>query len=491
MNREVKLNSIQGGPFTTSQNRISFSVPSDGVYDLSESYVNLNCEISVVENETASGIGVYPMSLSFASAKGGGALPNVWNPALVKNCSIKSERQGSIENIRRIDQISNVLQLYNNSVLELRGKSVDAMTTLAGNFNINLYSLFRDINKVGVVKSKANNVAPIKIKLEDLFDFAHQAVELDTTKTGQVMIDLELQISKIGSAMPEDMKSAQWGAGITTGWANVTAQGDANEIVTTWTATNLNQSPLYVGQKLKVSATGTGGAGNVVDKEAVISSIEWVSSGADKGKLKVQFEAKWGDVGVGETFTGITVATEVPASSSISLNFGELVLKRLAKTSSDFDTIEYSTFTTEQDNGNGLTTFQKQYQVEGDSDAVVVVFPDTEDDSQSISDVEQFRLRLNNDDLTDRDVQVQSPLYYDRINMSMTQMGLRLKRLNQQNGTANFKELDIALQGEFIQSVIMNPLVQTPSEKLLQVNTQGGAVNAITLFKHLPRVFSY
>jgi small nuclear ribonucleoprotein (snRNP)-like protein len=77
----------------------------------------------------------------------------------------------------------------------------------------------------------------------------------------------------------------------------------------------------------------------------------------------------------------------------------------------------------------------------------------------------------------------------------MTQMNLKLKNLSENRGTVKEMDLFTNLQdSEVQQQAIMSPLVQTPNEKLLQVNINtdpSNGVNKITLFKHRPRVFKY
>ena len=52
--------------------------------------------------------------------------------------------------------------------------------------------------------------------------------------------------------------------------------------------------------------------------------------------------------------------------------------------------------------------------------------PDNNDDLNSTKqNLYTFQLRLNNDDLTDREVSVYSGLYNDRLNMTLVNMGKR------------------------------------------------------------------
>ncbi len=488
MNKEIKLNSVQGGAFTSSQNRISFEIPNDAVYDLSESHINLNFRIDAEENETGSGVGIYCVGVNWDNNSNA----NPPNSALVKNCSIRSARNGNIENIRRSDLISTTIRQFNKTVLQIVGDNYKSFSQQPSNINEQNATIYQNINKVGQLKSEQNTIPPVKIPLSDLFDFCNQAVEIDTTRTGVMTIECELNVDKLITSEP--FREGEWLPEWTEEkWASVTVEGEANSITTTFEVDNLNQSPLWVGKKIKVSATGAGGASPVVAVPAVISSIVWNTNGT----MTVEFENKWGDVGTGESFTNIKIEEETLKSSDLSVDFGELVLKKLAKEKSDFSVIEYSTFSTEQGNGNALEDFQRQYQIEAEADAVVIgFFDETLDGINSLQELDNYRLRLNNIDLTDRDVSIPSPLYFDRLNMAMSQMKIQMRNttlcpssLQEKNLVGTF-DID-----ESATIIIASPLNQTTQEKLLQVNikaTQGnGGINNITLFKHLPRRFEY
>ena len=487
MNKEIKLNSVEGGPFTASQNRITFEIPSDGVYDLNSSYINLNCQISVTEASTVGGVGIYPMDLEFNQTVGT-SKAQYPNASVVKNCYIRSARYGMIENIRRNDQLQNILYILNKSENEKDSRSYDAASQIAGPFNVSQYGIYRDLNKLGNIKSKQNDIAPVKIPLRDLFDFCYQGIEVDTSKSGTITVQCELNGDLLQPI--QRMKSNLWSEGIKHAFGDLTTAGGANRIVTTNKVTNLNQSPYYTGQKLNLTATGGGGAGDV-DTNVVVEAVFWNTDGT----ISLDFEQNWGTIGAGESYSAIQVETVNVASSSVSINFGELVLLKLAKDKSDFQQIQYSTYSTEETNGNGLTNYQNQFQIEADSDAVIIAFPNDNGDILSKNvNLNDYRLRLDNVDLTDRNVNFDSPLHYDRLNMSMTQLGMRLKSLaeNSRSSTAN-TYLESVRIGDTKNNLIMSPVEQKIQEKLLQVNIDAGGtgVKKITLFKHLPRVFSY
>jgi len=217
----------------------------------------------------------------------------------------------------------------------------------------------------------------------------------------------------------------------------------------------------------------------------------------DDGTFTVSFENDWATLGTNATYTDISIGSVAPISS-VSINFGELVLTRLPLTESSFDQIEYSTFSTEEVTlGSAQQNLQRQFQVEGSADACIIIFPyDTAGGSilSKNDDLNSYRLRLDNVDLTDRDVEVNAPLHYDRLNLGMTQMKMRLKNLTAHvPGAWAGNYLTSQHTPELKQVAIMTPLEQKPREKYLQVNlaSNSASLDALTIFKHIPRVFSY
>ena len=490
MDKIIKLNSIEGGPFTTSQNRMTFEIPGNGVYDLSESYINLNFRVTATENDPATGTGVYPVDIRWDAVDNTAAPADLETPAfhnvsLIKNARISTANQGQVENIRRVDQLKALLAPYTTSVEEELSRSYHAASQAVQPRNgaANRWTLYQEINKVGSVPSRVNENARVMIPLRDVFDFCFQADEFDGSRAGTTTIHCELNIDKLNAVYSvEDFSNLS-------DFEDITTDGDKTEFTTKAKFSNLEQSHYFVGQKISINGTINAAPSN---NPRVISSIVWNDTGADEGKLTITVSAPIA-VPAGQTFTGISGVKVDPAAVAFELNFGEVIVTQKAMAKSNADDIEYSTFSTEQGNGNGLTSFQRQYQVEPESDAVLISFPAGDDklvSSKDTTNVTDFRLRLDNEDLTDRNVTVEAPLYYDRINMTLVQMARRLKRLTESAGNTT-AGAGMGGVDEIPVLSIMSPLVQKPREKLLQVNTEGAAINEIVLFKHLPRVFSY
>ncbi len=183
-----------------------------------------------------------------------------------------------------------------------------------------------------------------------------------------------------------------------------------------------------------------------------------------------------------------------PTAVSVSLDGAELVMRH--KASKDgIDKVTYHTYSTEETNGNGLTSFQNLYTVEPEANNVLIMFPDGADGLVSKNDdIASWRLRLNNEDLTDRPIVRKSPLAYDRLAMTLNSMGAGLGNLVQNTGKTNAQTWTGTYTDTKFDSVIVaNPLFQTTQQKLLQVNIEAGGngVQKLVLFKQLPRVFEY
>jgi len=488
MDKYIKYNSTQGGPFTNSQNLCDFQIPSDGVYNLRDSYITLNVKVDVEEAETASGLGVYVSNLLWASS--GTDHPKFQNVTLVKNCSMSCARRGAIENIRRVDVLKmNLATLAKNQRTRF-DESYLAANQLIDPINGAQFGIAQDITKLGSTKSRNLDIVPVQIKLSDLFEFCNTP-EFDTEKAGATRIHLELNVDKIFPVQ----------ANLRSSWPNadfkfmndVTATSDAQEVrrlVVTQKVPDLNVSPFYVGQKLTVSGDNNGSA--ITPAPAVVSSIALAADGT----MTLTFENAITTLATtGDVFNNVEVDVTAWSSASVEFSFAEIALKKVMSPMG-MDEISYSTYSTDESNGNGLLSYQRQFQVEPEAVNVLAMFPSAFDDLVSENnDINSFRFRINNHDATDRDVSKNSPLYYDRLGMTLGNMGMRLRGLAQNAGAPNeTTDWDSVYTKAGLNIIVMaNPLPQTMNEKNLQVNIAagGGGVKKIILYKELPRVFTY
>jgi len=500
MDKFLKINSVQGGDFTSSQNLVDFVIPSSmGVVNLKDSYLNLNTKINVTETDTTGGEGIYSVGLRWKmDGAGPHTYPKFVNAALVKNCHVRSDQRGQIENLRRCDQYRQLVSTYDRSERETACNSYIDATQYINPVNKNRFPIFREINKTGGLKSRNLDIAPIQISLADLFGFCDAAPECDLSKLGTLRFHFELNRDRMESVVRMVDPATEWASQNLKLMEDITADGDANEVTTKTKFTNLDLSPFWVGQALEISATHTdGGGSNIANKRVVIDNITWDKDNG--GVLKISFTESWGNLAVGKTYTDISLIpyykdastpTTINVATSVEVNFAELVIKRVGNPVG-LDEIRFDTFSTEETNGLGLTSFQNQYQIEPDAKNVLIAFPTDNSDLISVNrQISSFRLRLNNLDMTDRPIVYESPLYYDRLNMTLGNMGTRLKLLSENMGQDTSDWGSVYDNIETQTTVIANPLFQSEREKYLQVNIDavGAGVKKLTIFKQLPRV---
>lgn len=513
----IKFQSVQGGPFTASQNLIDFRLPSSGLYDLADSYINLLCSIDVEQTNAQDvvGQGIYNINGKWASADA--ERVHFQNVAMVKNASMNTQLQGRIENIRRVDILRDNLATYTKTQMEDLNESYLDVANFENPVNSQAYGIFTQINKQGVDKSRYNRQTPISIRLSDIFEFC-RVREYDSDRTGETHIHLELNRDKFevvqigtseggqGRVFPTEVLQGNASGVQDAVGNNVIVVGDNGATApargTPYVFTDLAQSPYYVGQMLLVSATGTNGAVSQVDTPAIISEIEWDKTGTSprnptntKGAIILTFETPWGAaLAATQQYTLISMKVAEPTAITVNLDAAELVMRH--KASKDgIDKVTYHTYSTEETSGNGATSFQNLYTVEPEANNLLIMFPDGADGLISKNtDIQSWRLRLNNEDLTDRSVVRKSPLAYDRLAMTLNSMGAGLGNLVQNSGKTNAQTWGGTYTDTKFDSVIIaNPLFQTTQQKLLQVNIEAGGtgVNKLVIYKQLPRVFEY
>ena len=488
MDKFVKINSVQAGDFTATQNLIDFTIPAGDVISLRDSYLNFNVKINVTESDTTGGEGVYPMDLQWKSTDTDKIL--FTNGALIKNCSVKSDLKGQIENLRRNDQYQQLVATYTKSQRDAYADSYLRGNQLINPINRNQFTLFREMNKTGTNPSRNLDIVPVQVSLADLFDFCNVADQLDTRMTGALRFHMEMNIDKLEAVQRMSDPATDWANEELAEFEDVTAVGDVTTIVTKQKYTDLDLSPYYVSQPLAVSATGQGGSAGLADARGVIAGITWDKAGG--GQLQITFSESLITLTSGQSLTAVEVAPIDIASADVELNFAECVYKVIGSPRDIPSSYQFNTYSTEETDGNGLTSFQKQYEIEPEATNVVLAFPaGTDDLVSSGGDVSSYRLRLNNQDLFDRDIDNKSPLYYDRLAMTWKNMNYDLRNLDENFGSSSEKTWSgVYTQAPAKTTILANPLFVTERTKNLQVNIDSGTgVNKISIFKQLPRSF--
>ena len=508
MDKFIKIQSQQS-EFSTTANLVDFHIPEGDVYDLSDSWVNLEFGIDITEVASyggiadASGVGVYDMSLGWIT--GDAEKPKFFNTAIVRDCHMENSKQGLIESLRRIDQLSQIRQTYEKSWGEAKSGSYEDASQVLDPINRQVYGISRQFNKEGVNKSIVNNNSQIMVRLGDLMDFCN-ATEYDTSKGGQTRVHLRLNMDKLegrqnmldANIVPTEVKQFKKLTFAGTGVVNTITlgkqDGSANTLVNA-----LQQVPYYVGQKCLISATHTDGGGtpanNRVDQPVVISAIEWNKD--TSGVYSLTFEQNWGiNLEVGKEYDAISLKPQAPvATSTVKLNQAQLCLKRVSAPRGG-DAIEYTTFSTEQGSGNSATAFSDQFVVEPEATNIIMGFDDGADGLISKNNqLTDYQVSVNNVPMTDRSVVKNSPLDYDRKSATFRRIGGGLRNLTENAGdSANATTwATVYADAKFESTIIASPIPLSDRQKLLQlnINASAGGIGKYSLFKSLPRRLVY
>ena len=512
--RIVKLVANQGGPFTQTSNLVDFDIPADGTYDFSKSFVNLYARIDTVDTVAgggSTGKAVYAINLMGAALTTDSTFnDNIHNICFVKNASLSTQLKGRLEDINRVDILRQNLNELTMSRADLMGLDHVAALSTKDVTNGVLGGLFRELHKEGTAKSR-DLVAPIKIPLSQLFNLG-SLQQYPASKLGKTRIHLELNVANFS---PVAVGQTPDTAPATANFADVTraATDPATLPVTSLTSNAgyplLDQSPYFVGQRLQITSTKTDSAAATVER--IVTGIAQSSA---NNTLTLTFDQAIDSLTGTQTLgTNKVFRYATPPAAAFSIDYAQLVLHKVAGAGKTPNVINYTTFSTEQAQGNGATNFQRQFQLEPNAVNVFLMFPakrlneagnDTGLGSFSSANktLRSARLRLDNEDLTNRDMQIatgdntahagKALLLHDRLMMALMNGGYRLKNV----GLTNLNRLaaspaDQRTNGRRL-TIVGNPVPVTPTEKLLQVNLAATAtgVEDMILYKQLTQTLT-
>ena len=475
LNRYIKIPSLQSGKFNlTTLNRIDFNLDSNNVYDLDNSWIELNVNVVASDNATS---GTTGGTYKVKSVMTGNTTTKLDNVMLVKNCHLRSSNIGMLEDIRDVNVLRGSLLSLQDSSTDSDGKAFKNVGHLFESNKLNS-SLFRELHKEGNVLSR-DVQAPIRIKMGDLYNLGSLR-EFDCRKLGRTRIHLELDNILQFQPQSEADMGGQVSMAVITG-----ANTNVNTFSTLGTVPVLEQSKFWVNQVVKINATGAGGATTVTDAYAKITSITY---NLDR-TVTVIIDTPLANLTGGQFYNPITFDPVPADTASFTIDFAELVSQVVSNPSPMADKMSYTTYTTEQFNANGLTNFQRLYQVEPEAISLMVLFPKSSGNPiSSNTDINDYRLKIDNIDQTDRNVNPHSPLYYNLLNDAMLDAGLPVANLNEFSLDPSVSVEDKRGTGDKL-IYVPAKLNQTQREKNIQININAGGsgVNLINLYKLVVR----
>lgn len=488
MSKSIKISSNQGGPFNAQQNLIDFSFGSEGgSYDLSQSYVNIMSQC-VSDNSGNAPTAIYNCRLDYqlAGVSTGLAPPPI---SFVKNCSLKCQRVGELENIRRVDvlrtnlkPLTQTIEEYNSELYKTTGQTFTRSQAS--------YSPWRELHGQGSIPS-SNLVAPVQIKLSDLFELGNAVV--DCKKLGEMRIHLELQNRVVAVQTP---KSDEPIGNLAYQLFQDVSQADQpiiTTITTLETFTRMEDCPYWVGMHLNVSGTGGGGAADM-STDAVITDITHLRAGANKGKVQLTFNKTLDDISTaGMTQTDIKVVSVNATSIDFQMDYAELVLKQVEGSPMEkMDDMTYTTYSLQETNGNSLLDFNEQFWVEGSAYNLITLPIDSDNDLlagvKTGGSVVSSRWTVNGVDATDRNIAVDKPLYYDRVMMTLVNDRKIVKSLVLAVPDATDLDTENRWGNKGLYGLLFQPVPISNNKKScnLQLSTTAG-VEKVMVYKQLAK----
>jgi hypothetical protein len=498
----VKFYSNQAGGFTSDSNIVDVTIPGGACYSLRDSYLQIYAQMSTTE--VAGVAGVHMTQLAFD-----GSDQHFPNSCLIRSATAECAARGQIESLRRCDILSQAKQLVARS--QRQDQTYDRLACNAAvdpNGNIRS-SIFLDEQKEGNTLSSQREV-PIPIRLGDVME------SMDTPfYDGRVLGDLRLrfELNAPGGTNPVIVGSEMLPAA-TTQWdwlkcADVPQNTAASNLLTVKIGGgNLRSVPrrsaygYYVGQKITVTATGNGGAANIAggQTDLAITNIAWNEDGSS---LVLTLTNNWSAAtGAGETYTDVVVAGFVQADTiTATFNRVELVAKRINNPPpvSMPKKWNFRTYSTTQDVGPvGITAFNRQYTIEPSADAALITFPETADLPFSINqDIQQYRLSVNQVQMTDRDVDVTaaavSALAHDRLSALMAKIGVPVRNLDLRGADSSALTYATAFPAgnEQVMFGTEMPATQNSKQLNLKITLGGNQIGQMAIFASTPRSIEY
>ena len=389
---------------------IDFEVSAGDVYDLSKCYISLPFRVIESSGDVCGFI--------ITDTEG-----NTLNPVrLIKNINVKSDRLGVLEDIKEVGVLRNTLNNYS-----LKADKDSRTDSVFGSFDSfgNVNSPFRLLRREGNEASEELTVE-CQIYLKDLLNLANQDA-YSTAKYGALHISIELNtrgmaVKQVQGTTDDDSRVLKKTTYIDQSSVNGArgtfddpgAQADLTLFnLTTATAyNNLKFSPFHVGQALTViKGAGTGD----VRSPNTISSI---AQSAD-GKLVLTFT---GSI-LTSTGTPTGMSASVPdKSANYSIDAPELVMSKTNNTPPDM--FEFLSYHTEIDTSASGLSINKVYQVSPNATNVLVLAPLNDKGRSDFNALVDYRFRVDNQEVTDRNVGKATSLHYGLLHDVFKNMGM-------------------------------------------------------------------
>lgn len=500
MLRQKLISSVQAGPFSNTINRmIDIDIP-EGVVSMADSFVVLTTQI--LNEPTA----IMNLCVSIDGS------PHVtpFNVDFFRNCSLAGSKCGQLESIRRCN-------IYSKNVMELskyqaeKESEVVSLYQTRDNRTGQLMSPYVNFTKVGDIPSTYRQLK-LRIPLSQLFPGLGSQV-LDTSLTGTLRVHLELENGFSFFLTPTPLFQG-----------GVENEGILENVVSGDTFDVLAGYPTDAASPYVVGMNYTLRYADASDPPIETTSVVTLTAANFNAlhQLSLTFAGPGlplPDQGDGKEYTEISV-TEILEPDTVpklqvllaECNVAEVVGAKPEKISE----LTYLTWTTEEANAGAQQFFSKSFQIEPTCVNVLAMLVGAQGTPLSNNiNVDSYRFRVNQEDVTDRDVVVQKlinnptynrcyfddTLHYDLLSRTFLNASIPLRNFTQiamsRDGQSNSISAGLTDQDGGKYGVLTNrlmvmgcPTPMTPTTKELQVNINckaGGVVDNVILFKQVAK----
>lgn len=495
----IKVQSVQSGSFSESNNNVDFVIPQ-GTYDLSESYIALTI-LPNIQPFQAGALAVSQATVPYLiSSEGLGGIQSGYNGMFIRNASLVSDRVGRLEDIRNTNMIHYKLYQLTTSFEEKMKYNYLSTSPMPSSNDI-VQPQFLKLPKVGTGNfADFSEPYEIQIGVKEFLRLGEMK-QFNTAKMGDLRLRTELDLAKIrlnalGTAASVITADQFFGGLANRQMANIPQNTANNASVTTTQplGVNLSRSPYYVGQAIRVTATGAGGAADI-DVNTTINSIV-VNANTT---LTLTFIDEISNTAAGETYTGVLLESIDPPADyfdGFEISTAEMRLKKVADV--PMDELTYLTITNESDNGGGTASYRNQYYLEPECVGFTMINTQT-----AVSIVDPFPLNLqsyrivvdNVDVLGNRDVLVSGPLEHELTQKTLLNLGLPYKRsVPSLTATGTSFRGNVGLRPDNPAIFIGSPTPQTQNRKNLDITLEASAgrnIGHLELFKFVLKSVSF
>jgi hypothetical protein len=485
LNKYSLLNSRQAGPFTNQNRIIDFSVP-EGVYDLSQCFVQLVTRIIPSSSQ------VHNFVLRNTTTT---LTPK--NVDMIRNCWLSGEKVGKLEDITRV----NVLQ---SNLLELMKSTTEKMCLVDSIYQVRdfqegmLLSPWVEWHKEGETPSTYRD-AYLRIPLNQLFSLGNTV--LDVSKTGPLTVHIELE----NLSYLEFVEAKMFHSPTLLNEGKMKIVEQTTYSVTTFVGTGqvvyetVEASPYFVGQKLNITWAGKSGGASPCVVQTITHNIDNTLT------LELDYQIV---VPTTDPLEEVVVTEVIEGTATLSVANANLGVCEVVGGKMSGDVLEYMTWTVEQ-YSNNANSLEKIFEVEANAVNAFLMF--NKNTSNLIShnpQVSEYRMRIDNSDVYDRNIKVNyndeagkvlchDPLHYDSLNRTMLNASLPLKNLTCLNmlrdNAAHSVSLADRFKGGFARELsllmLCTPLPLTQQMKKLQFSVSTKAaedkVENVILFKQV------